>query len=247
MNELITMSAEEQRNIFEYQMNLAKEQGIKEKGSEPHTQYHTYTIKDKITPQIRKKFLQAIKSTKEIGVEHGFHLCIEKDGKLSPGEMCVGDECSIKLHEIHMPCGEKKNQGDFHTHPYLEDARKYFNITFKASDKLMKSAIRQFLEEKGRTVTMPSHSDARDAILGKCAKKTEGTTCIGTDLDDSKVECWTPKDIGEDVCIMALAERLGASIGEDNDSTLPHEWIRPFFDAETIDLKSVKRRNSDKR
>jgi hypothetical protein len=45
---------------------------------------------------------------------------------------------------------------------------------------------------------------------------------------------------------MALVERLGASTGEDNDSTLPHEWIRPLFNLETIDLKSIKRKSSDK-
>ena len=240
------MPTEEQKKIFDYQMDLAKEQGLEERELKSCANHQTYMIKDKITPQIRNKFLQAIRQTKETGVEHGFHLCIEKDGKLSPGEMCIGDECSIKLHQMNMPCAEKKIQGDFHTHPYLADVRKYFNITFKASDKLMKSAVRQFIEEKGLTVTTPSHSDARDAILGKCAKKTEGTTCIGTDLDDSRVECWTPKDIGEDSCVMALVERLGASTGEDNDSTLPHEWIRPLFNVETIDLKSIKRKSSDK-
>lgn len=241
------MSIEKQREIFEYQLNLAKEQGLKEKEFKPYIQHHTDTIKDKITPQIRKKFSQAIRQTKETGVEHGFHLCIEKDGKLSPGDMCIGDECSIKLHEMHMPCAEKKVQGDFHTHPYLVDMRKYFNITFKASDKLMKSAAEQFLEERGRTITMPSHSDARNAILGKCSKKTEGTTCVGTDLDDSRVECWTPKDIGEDACVMALAERLGLSIGKDKDSTLPHEWLIPLFNIEMLDLKTTKRKNYEQR
>ena len=93
---------------------------------------------------------------------------------------------------------------------------------------------------------MPSHSDARNAILGKCSKKTEGTTCIGTDLENSKVECWTPKDIDDGDCVRALADRLGLSIGEHNDSTLPHEWVRPLFNVEMIDLKSVKKRNSTK-
>lgn len=237
----------EQKEIFAYQMNLAKEQGIKEKEFKSYAQHHEDTIKDKITPQIRKKFLQAIKSTKETGKEHGFNMCIEDNGKLSSTNMCIGDECSIKLHQMHMPCAEKKIQGDFHTHPYLVDVKKYFNITFKASDQLIKSAIRQFLEEKGLTITMPSHADARDAILGKCAKKTEGTTCIGTDLDDSRVECWTPKDIGDDDCVRALADRLGLSIGEDKESTLPHEWIRSLFNIEMIDLKTAKRKNYGRR
>jgi hypothetical protein len=201
-----------QQELFAYQMNLAKEQWLKKKEPESGTKNHKDTMKDKITPQIRKKFVQAIKQTKDTGKEHGFHLCIEDNGKLIPGEMCIGDECSIKLYEMHIPCGEKKVQGDFHTHPYLEDVKKYFNITFKASDLLMSAMIKQFMEEKGRTITTPSHSDARNALLGKCAKKTEGTTCIGTDLEDSRVECWTPKDIDDGDCVRALADRLGSSI-----------------------------------
>lgn len=241
-----TMSTEEQNdiqnNMFEYQMNLAKEQGIKEKELKSSTQQVRYTIKDKITPSIRKKFLLAIKNTKETGKEHGFHICIKDNGKLSATNMCIGGECSIKLHQMHMPCAEKKAQGDFHTHPYLADAKKYFSTTLKVSDKQMKSIVRQFIEEKGFTATMPSHSDARDAILGKCAKKTEGTTCIGTDLDDSRVECWTPKDIDNGNCIRALAEELGPSVNEDKESTLPHEWIRPLFNIEIIHLKDSQQR-----
>lgn len=236
----------EQKEIFEHQMNLAKEQGTKERmlklSTESSTQPIQYTIKDKITPSIRKKFSLAIRQTKETGKEHGFHMCIEKDGKLSPTNICIGDECSIKLHQTHIPCAEKKVQGSFHTHPYLEDAKKYFNITSKMSDQLKKAAIRQFVEEKSLTVTMPSHADARDAILGKCSKKTEGTVCIGTDLDDSRIECWTPKDIDDGDCVRALADRLGLSAGEDKESTIPHEWIQPFFNVEIIDLKTTKRK-----
>lgn len=109
------MSTEEQKTIFENQMDLAKAQGRKEKEFKHNVQSHI-DIRDKITPQIRKKFLKAINQTKETGMEHGFHICIDNNGKLSPGDMCIGDECSIKLHEIHMPCEDKKVQGDFHTH-----------------------------------------------------------------------------------------------------------------------------------
>jgi hypothetical protein len=42
------------------------------------------------------------------------------------------------------------------------------------SDQLKKAVIRQFVEKQGFTTTMPSHSDARNAILGKCSKKTVG-------------------------------------------------------------------------
>lgn len=78
------MSTEEQKEIFEHQMKLAKAQGLKEKVFKPHIKSHT-DMRDKITPQIRKKFLKAINQTKETGIEHGFHICIDNNGKLSPG------------------------------------------------------------------------------------------------------------------------------------------------------------------
>lgn len=134
---------------------------------------------------------------------------------------------------------------DSHT-PLFERCKKYFNITFQASEQLMKSAVRQFIEKKGFTITTPSHSDARDAILGKCAKKTEGVTCIGADLDDSRIECWTPKNIDEGDCIKALVERLGQPVGDD-ESTLPHKWLIPLFNIEMIDLKTTKRKNYERR
>lgn len=229
------------KEIFEYQMHLAKEKGL-----ESHIQYHANMIKDKTTPQLRKKFLQAIKSTKETGKEHGFHLCIEKDGKLSSGDTCIGDECSLRFQSPELSCPGRKVQGDFHTHPYLAEVRKKYNITFKGvSDKLLRASVESFLKEIGHTSTMPSHSDIIDAILGKCAKKMEGTTCIGTDLDMSKVECWTIKNIDDGDCIRALTETI--SPREENYSTLPHEWIKPIFNKEMIDLKNNRRKSSDKR
>lgn len=199
------------------------------------------SIKDKITPKMRKQFSQAIKKSKETGREHGFYMCIDDDGKLSATDMCVGDECSIKLHHAHAHCENKKVQGDFHTHPYLDDAKKYFNITFKASNQLMKESIRQFLEEKGSTITMPSNEDAVNAILGKCAKKTEGTTCIGSDLDNNRIECWTTKDIDDVDCVRVLVDRFTPYENKEKVSTMPRDWIKHLFNKEFIELKSVKK------
>ena len=47
-------------------------------------------IKDKTTPQSRKRFLEEIKHSKETGKERGFHICIEDNGKLSAGDTCIG-------------------------------------------------------------------------------------------------------------------------------------------------------------
>ena len=197
-------------------------------------------IKDKITPQLRKKFLEEIKKTKETGKERGFHLCIEKDGKLSAGDTCTGDECGIKFQQPSSSCPGRKIQGDFHTHPYMTDARKLYNITFKMSDELLRASVESFLKEKGFTPTMPSHGDTISAILGKCANKMDGTTCIGTDLEMNKVECWTTKNIDDGDCVRALVEKI--SPREEDESTLPHTWVKPLFDVEIIDLKSIKRK-----
>lgn len=240
------MSTKEQKEIFEYQTNLAREAGVKEKGLESRSQYPTYMIKDRTTPQLRKKFLEEIKKTKETGKERGFHLCIEKDGKLSAGDTCTGDECSLLFRQPSLSCPERNVQGEFHTHPYLTQVRKLFNITFKgASDKLISASVESYLKEIGHTPTMPSHTDTTDAILGKCAKKMEGTTCIGTDLDINKVECWTTKNIDDGDCIRALMEKV--SPREEDYSTLPHEWEKPLFNIEIIDLKSIRRKITDKR
>jgi ribosomal protein S2 len=108
----------------------------------------------------------------------------------------------------------------------------------------LKSAANQFLEAGGHTATIPSNADVIAAILGKCSKKTEVTTCVDTDLDESRVECWIPKNIDEGDCIKALVESLEQPVGEDDKSTLPHEWIRPLFNVEMVDIKSVKRKKT---
>ena len=191
-------------------------------------------IKDKVTPVLRKRLLQEIKKSKETGKERGFHICIEDNGKLSAGDTCIGEECSMKFQNIGISCPGKKVQGDFHTHPYLAEVRKSFGITFKASDELIRSATETFLEERGMTPTIPSHADARSAVLGKCSKRTEGTTCVGSDLDMEKVECWTIKTMDDGDCIRALMEHISP---EEEGHKLPKDWIKPLFEIEMIRLK----------
>lgn len=198
-------------------------------------------IKDKVTPVLRKRLLQEIKKSKETGKERGFHICIEDNGKLSAGDTCIAnnsnmlsEECSMKFQNIGISCPGKKVQGDFHTHPYLAEVRKSFGITFKASDELIRSATETFLEERGMTPTIPSHADARSAVLGKCSKRTEGTTCVGSDLDLDKVECWTIKTMDDGDCIRALMEHISP---EEEGHKLPKDWIKPLFEIEMIRLK----------
>lgn len=191
-------------------------------------------IADKITPQLRKRFLQEIKSSKDTRKERGFHICIEDNGKLSAGDTCIGEECSMKFQHVSLSCPGKKVQGDFHTHPYLAEVRKSFGITFKASDELIRSAAETFLEDRGMTPTIPSHADARSAVLGKCSKRTEGTTCVGSDLDMEKVECWSIKQMEDNDCLRALMEHISP---EEEGHKLPKDWIKPLFEIEMIRLK----------
>ena len=128
----------------------------------------------------------------------------------------------------------KKVQGDFHTHPYLAEVRKAFGITFKASDELIRSATETFLEDRGISATTPSHADARSAVLGKCSRRTEGTTCVGSDLDFDNVECWTIKTMDDGDCIRALMEHISP---EEEEHKLPKDWIKPLFETEMIRLK----------
>lgn len=161
-------------------------------------------------------------------------MCIEESGKLSAGDTCIGEECTMRFQSTEVSCPEKRVQGDFHTHPYLADIRKSFGITFKASDELIRAAVETFLETRGMTATIPSHADARTAILGKCSKRTEGTTCVGSDLDLEKVECWNIKRIDDGDCIRALMEHISP---EEEENKLPKDWIKGLFDIEMIRLK----------
>ena len=176
--------------------------------------------------------LNEIKTTKETGKERGFHMCIEENGKLSAGDTCIGEECGMKFQDTS--CHGKKIQGDFHTHPYLADIRKSFGITFKTSDELIRAATETFLEKRGMTPTIPSHADLRNAIIGRCAKRTEGTTCIGSDLDLEKVECWNIRHMDDGDCIRALMEYISP---EEESQKLPKDWVRGLFDIEMIRLK----------
>lgn len=200
-------------------------------------------IKDKINPELRKRFLQEIKKSKETNIERGFHICIEKDGKLSAGDTCIGDECSLRFPNVSVSCPGKKVQGDFHTHPYLEQVKKDFGLTrMKVSDQLMKSSIGAFLEERGTTPTMPTQGDVISAIMGKCSKRTNGTTCVGSDLDESKIECWTVKDIDEGDCLTALMKYVSTEGSES-----PKDWVLPLFDKEMINLKKGRKGSYDTR
>jgi len=195
-------------------------------------------IKNKITPEIKKAFLEEIKKTKVTGREQGFPICIDKKGKLfAPTKRCEGEECGIFIGNIHEYCPDKV-QGGFHTHTNMIDVEKFYGR--KLSEQEIENAIKlykRYFEREGTMIQTPSHHDLVDTLINQCVGETKGTICTGSDLDENKVECWTVK--GERVkirdCSRATEEH------KERISTGPRKWIKPLYDKEIIDLKDGKK------
>lgn len=71
-----------------------------------------------------------------------------------------------------------------------------------------------------------------------------GTTCIGYDLENNNVECWTAKEIitskmckkaSKEFDIRYKREKLRKNVGQ-----AVEKWIMNLFDKEIIDLKKEK-------
>jgi hypothetical protein len=210
-------------------------------------------IKDKITPELRSRFIEDIKRSKESGKERGFFLCENKEGKLIPSKSCEGTECSIHLGDPSTGCpSETTTYGNFHTHPYLysvkQELRRDGKILPKEELKIseeLKSRMRKNIGEsheritgvKGITINSPSYTDILKALLAKSINLTNGTVCTSTDVETSRVECWTIKDLGKDrlkrLAITGMAE-LDKIKSE--GSGLTKKWLDDISDRETIEL-----------
>jgi len=193
-------------------------------------------IKDKITPELKNAFIESIGKTKATDREHGFYMCLDKDGKLSPSE----DKCEGTTHclnaEIKPDTCPGKIQGFFHAHPqrlHLE-----IMLSRKLSDeelKFMVSKTRERFIKKGFSVQSPSHIDVLNSFMDKCEKLTEGTTCTTSDLEADKIECWSPKKYAANFATCSIAKidkTLGRGLGGK-----PKKWIKSLYDKEIIDLK----------
>lgn len=188
-------------------------------------------IKDKITPELKNAFSESIKKTKDSGNEHGFFICINKDGKLSASQTkCEGDNCEINMRLSQETC-PGKNQGFFHVHPKKLQFEKQIGRKFTEEDK------KNIIDARGdiSTLQMPSHGDVLTILLTKCNRLTEGTICTAADLEPDKVGCWTPKKGVANFATCYYAKR--DDILTKNKSTNPKIWIRPLFNKEVIDLK----------
>lgn len=210
-------------------------------------------IKDKITPELRSRFIEDIKLSKESGKERGFFLCQNKESKLIPSKSCEGTECDIHLGDSSICCPpDTKTYGEFHTHPYLYSVKKELRREGKIlpgeeltiDEKLrikMGKNIRESHERitgvKGTTINTPSYTDVLKALLAKSINITNGTVCTSTDVETNKVECWTIKDLGKDklrrLAIIGMAELDKI---KPEGSELMKKWIDDISDRETIEL-----------
>jgi hypothetical protein len=198
-------------------------------------------IKDKITPALKEKFRQTIDKTIDSGKDQGFFICSDKQGSLYPSKSCEGEECQI-LEDQSSICPVRL-QGDFHTRSYLANAKsKYKEIGKEVPiDDVLKQEIRKSLtemhEEKGVvgiSPIVPDYKDSLFTIVNKCFRNTDVSTCIGSDLDKNKIECWTPKDIRKGQCVRAAFDFRNI-VGKKKEF-FPKKWVVPLFDKEQITI-----------
>lgn len=207
-------------------------------------------IKDKITPELKSRFKISIDSTKKTGKEEGFNMCRDKYGKLYPGKTCRGKDCEVTI-PLARSCPKNTTiQGDFHTHTSmkLREAIKEDIGREPTTDKvkIIESILMEKRHEKIKikgiiSITTPTYTDVLKALSLKCDGDTHGTTCIGYDLEDNEVECWTAKEtITDEQCKRTSKEfdkryrreKLGKEVGQ-----AVEKWIMDLFDKEIIDLK----------
>jgi len=192
---------------------------------------YPYILKDKITPDLKKRFLEEIKRSRKAGKETGFPICLN-DNLYAPTKGCTGKECEFVIKYPKRHCSDKV-QGVFHVHPYLPNIERFYGR--KPTEKDIEYGAKFYkkhFERKGITLQTPSHDDLTDTLIDQCVGETEGTVCVGNDLDLTKVECWTVKDKKVKIrdCSQATEEH------KQRISDKPKEWIKPLFNREIINI-----------
>lgn len=192
-------------------------------------------IKEKLTPELINRFKEEIQKTIRDGKEHGFSICT--DDILYATKSCIGEKCSLEGYEkLRYQCLPNKTLGNFHTHPSIAIGREILEkrLGRKVSTGDVKKAIIDTARKRNITLTSPSHGDLLDALALRYSKKELGVACVGTDIDPNKVECWiSKKGIETKDDVIKLGEELQSSAVNDP----PHEWVKPFFNREIIDLR----------
>ena len=208
-------------------------------------------IKDKITPKLKERFRYAIKKTIDTGREQGFYICKDKEGKLFADKGCEGGQCDLMIGRPQDACQGEINQGDFHTHPYtsIDEYERMALVREYGYDRIendLKNVVKEefnYLHEreglKNMPISTPSYTDTLRALGFKCDRLTQGTVCIGTDIEKDRLECWTVRETDIDTM-----SRNCNKMEEEWKRTarikggLPvKKWIVPVFDKEIIDLK----------
>lgn len=194
-------------------------------------------IKNKITSQLKARFLQEIGKTIETGKEHGFLICHDGNGSLSASKSSVGEENTINFLGIRSQC-PFKIQGDFHTHASVSDIRNFIEKEIpeeKVPDETIRDITIKLYNKNGTSVTEPSHGDLLGLLVLKGKNKIDGTVCTSSDAEPNTVECWTAKNnINDDNYKRAGIEIQNPKLSRNP----PHSWVRPLFDREIIDLKN---------
>lgn len=192
-------------------------------------------IKDKITPEIKDKFIDAISRTIKTGREHAFIMCRDEKEELIPRPICEGKECVVTMESPKL-CLPFRTQGNFHTHADVTVARRMFkDAKGKFPRELLIDYIKDVADSEGIDITTPSHGDLINTLVNKCMRRTEGTVCVASDAIPERADCYTANSkITEDDCNTA---KISLFTTRTEDSGTPRQWIKSLFDKEIIDLK----------
>lgn len=189
-------------------------------------------IKDKIVPELKNRIKKEIDNTTRDGKEHGFLLCLDKKEKLSATKSITGDG-----HLFFKPLKNQCNfkiEGDFHTHPHANNAKRFFEKQLRREIPVgeVKDGLKDAAKKKNIPLTEPSYGDVLGTMILNHKNEILGTTCIGTDVEPEKIECWSVKDhIKKEDFDKAVGELDSPAVNSN-----PLKWVRPLFKKETIQL-----------
>ncbi len=188
-------------------------------------------IKDKITSELKRGFIDAIEATVRTGKEHSFLICKDKTGDLRPTKICEGTECHASFEGLLCP---KLTQGDFHTHPDMSNYRK---ILPNLSDDEIKEFATEMASAFNRSIPDPGHQDLVLGLLKNLYKNTGGTVCVGSDGNTNIVSCWTVKNNLSIEEINRALEKISEETKKGEKEEYENDWIDSYFDKEIIYLQ----------
>lgn len=193
-------------------------------------------IKDKITQELNNRFKQEIGNTIDDGKEHGFLICSDKKEKLSATKSVksISGDDNLFLEPLKYEC-DFKIQGDFHTHTHANNAKRFFEKQLGREIPIedIKKGLKDAAKKKNISLTEPSHGDILGTMILNYKSEIVGTTCVGTDVEPEKVECWSIKDrIKKEDFDRATEELVSPAVNSN-----PLKWVRPLFNKEMIDIK----------